>query len=238
MLLRFFCSAAKSDERNSLRESAFRFLREHEDHIRGLVLREFRYEQEYLRNLNYSPEELEVFKQQTKRVSNQAQSEIYHRGQSTLVGEDSLPLGVWVPSRGYKDLADPICDFLSSEYQRYLNRDLSRKDKAATPLVPIFVCPRCKKLVMPKRVGRRRYCSECSDRARAERYRRNASPDEGRDYAWLNRLLHQELGVRKTRRGQRKVQERISPIKGNVKRHSSPSARCRHFFVSAFSPTV
>src|SRR5260370_863982 len=28
------------------------------------------------------------------------------------------------------------------------------------------------------------------------------------------------------------------PIKGNVKRHSSPSARCRHFFVSAFSPTV
>src|SRR5580704_386639 len=31
---------------------------------------------------------------------------------------------------------------------------------------------------------------------------------------------------------------RRSPIKGNVKRHFSPSARCRHFFVSAFSPTV
>jgi hypothetical protein len=31
---------------------------------------------------------------------------------------------------------------------------------------------------------------------------------------------------------------RKSPIKGNVKRHSSPSARCRHVFVSAFSPTV
>jgi len=30
----------------------------------------------------------------------------------------------------------------------------------------------------------------------------------------------------------------LGPIKGNVKRHSSPSARCRHFFVSAFSPTV
>src|SRR5467141_1136802 len=28
-----------------------------------------------------------------------------------------------------------------------------------------------------------------------------------------------------------------SPIKGNVKRKISPSARCRHFFVSAFSPT-
>jgi len=29
-----------------------------------------------------------------------------------------------------------------------------------------------------------------------------------------------------------------SPIKGNVKRNISPSARCRSFFVSAFSPTV
>src|SRR6266403_1375881 len=30
---------------------------------------------------------------------------------------------------------------------------------------------------------------------------------------------------------------RRGPIKGNVKRKISPSARCRHFFVSAFSPT-
>jgi hypothetical protein len=29
-----------------------------------------------------------------------------------------------------------------------------------------------------------------------------------------------------------------SPIKGNVKRHISPLARCQHFFVSAFSPIV
>src|SRR5258708_2118742 len=28
------------------------------------------------------------------------------------------------------------------------------------------------------------------------------------------------------------------PIKGNVKRNTSPSARCRHVVVSAFSPTV
>src|SRR6202521_810701 len=31
---------------------------------------------------------------------------------------------------------------------------------------------------------------------------------------------------------------RKSPINGNVKRHISPSARCRHLFVSAFSPIV
>src|SRR5260370_7778262 len=30
---------------------------------------------------------------------------------------------------------------------------------------------------------------------------------------------------------------RRGPIKGNVKRNISPSARCRPFFVSAFSPT-
>ena len=31
---------------------------------------------------------------------------------------------------------------------------------------------------------------------------------------------------------------RTCPIKGNVKRQLCPSARCRSFFVSAFSPTV
>jgi hypothetical protein len=36
----------------------------------------------------------------------------------------------------------------------------------------------------------------------------------------------------------RESENRTSPIKGNVKRNTSPSARCRHFFVSAFSPTV
>ena len=168
--------------------------------IRGLVFREFRYEQEYLRDLNYSPDQLEVFKQQTQRVAKQARYQLYHHGQSKLVGEDSLPLGVWVPSKGYKDLADPICDFLTSEYEKYLNREVSRKDKKAPPLVPIFACPICDKLVMPKRIGRRYACSDCSERARAEKYRQKASPHEARDYAWLNRLLHQEPGVRKLRR--------------------------------------
>src|SRR5215469_5308889 len=30
----------------------------------------------------------------------------------------------------------------------------------------------------------------------------------------------------------------VSPIRGNVKTNISPAARCRSFFVSAFSPTV
>lgn len=223
ILLRFFCSAPSLDERDQLRGKAFEFLREHEDHIRGLVFREFRYEQEYLRDLNYSPDQLEVFKQQTERVAKQARYQVYHHGQSKLVGEDSLPLGVWVPSKGYKDLADPICDFLTSEYEKYLNREVGRKDKKAPPLVPIFVCPICDKLVMPKRIGRRYACSDCSERARAEKYRQKASPHEARDYAWLNRLLHQEPGVRKLRLGKEKVKQRLREVKARQKN----SARCQ-----------
>src|SRR6516164_5720309 len=39
ILLRFLCSEPKSEERNSLRERALGFLREHADHISGLVLK-------------------------------------------------------------------------------------------------------------------------------------------------------------------------------------------------------
>jgi hypothetical protein len=223
MVLRFLCSEPKSNERNSLRIQALNFLREHGEHIRGQVFREATFSLENLGHVNYSSDELEKFKERIKGIFDRAQYEKYHRSQSTLVGEDFLPLGLLIPSRGYQDFADPVCDFLSSEYQKYLNREVSRKDKGAGPLVPIFVCPSCKKLVMPKRVGRRRYCSECSDRARAEKYRQKASPDEGRDYAWLNRLLHQDSGARRARLRQQKVQRRLGEIKSRQKN----SPRCQ-----------
>lgn len=222
MVLSFLSSEPRSEERTSLRVQALNFLREHGEHIRGQVFREASYSFENLRNLNYTSDELENFKERIEGIFDQAQYEKYHRGQPT-VGENSLPLGLLIPSRGYQDFADPICDFLSSEYQKYLNREVSRKDKGAGPLVPIFVCPSCKKLVMPKRVGRRRHCSECSDRARAEKYRQKASPDEGRDYAWLYRLLHQESGARKARLRQQKVQQRLREIKSRQKN----SPRCQ-----------
>jgi hypothetical protein len=222
-LLRFLCSEPKSGERDSLKTQAVGFLREHGEHIKGRIFREAHYAEEHLRNLNYSPEELEKFKKQVKRIFDQAQYETNYRGQPTVVGEDSLPLGLLLPSRGYRDFADPICDFLASEYERYLNREVSRKDKKAPPLVPIFVCPSCNKLVMPKRIGRRHYCSACSDLARAERYRQKASPDEGRDYAWLYRLLLQESGARKVRLSQPKVKQRLAEIKFRQKN----SQRCQ-----------
>jgi hypothetical protein len=223
MVLRFLSSEPKSEERTSLRVQALNFLREHGEHIRGQVFREASYSLENLRYLNITPDELENFKEQIKGVLDKAQYEKYHRGQPTLVGKNSLPLGILIPSRGYQDFADPICDFLSSEYQKYLNREVNWKDKGAARPVPIFVCPRCKKLVMPKRVGRRHHCSECSDRARAEKYRLKASPDEGRDYAWLYRLQHEESGERRARLRQPKVQQRLGEIKSRQKN----SPRCQ-----------
>jgi hypothetical protein len=205
-LLRVLCSEPKSEERNKLQDQALEFLREHGEHIRGLVLKEAWYTEEYLRNLNYTPDELENRKGQIKSILDQA-----------------LPLSRFIPSRGYHDLADPICGFLSSEYEKYLNREVSRRDKKAPPLVPIFVCPSCKKLVMPERIGRRHHCSDCSDRARAEKYRQKASPDEGRDYAWLYRLQHQEPGTRRARLRQQKVKERLSEIKSRQRN----SRRCQ-----------
>jgi hypothetical protein len=224
ILLRFLCSAPKSEERNGLRDQALEFLRQHGEHISGLVLKEAGYTQEHLRNLNYSPDELENHKNQIKRIWEQSQYTSYHRGEATLVGQDSLPLGRFIPSRRYKDVADPICDFLSSEYEKYLNRE--RKDKKA-PLVPIFVCPGCKRLVMPKRIGRRQYCLECSDRRRAEKYRQKASPNEGRDYAWLYRLKHQDPGTRKARLRQQKVHKRLNEIKSRQKN----SRRCQRLLL-------
>jgi hypothetical protein len=212
-LLRLLCSEPKSGERLRLRTAALEFLDEHRVHISSLVLREAYYfprpyEEQYVRNLNYSPEELESFKRLILRIRDESRS---------------LPFGVLIPSKGYRDLADPICDFLCSEYEKYLNREVSRKDKKAAPLIPIFVCPSCKKLAMPKRIGRRQYCSECSDRARTERYRQRASPDEGRDYAWLYRLRKLDSDTRRIRLRQPKVRQRLAEIKSRQKN----SHRCQ-----------
>jgi hypothetical protein len=223
LVLRFLSSGPKSQERTSLRARALYFLREHGEHIRGQVFREAGYSLENLQKLNYSSEELGVFKEQIQEIFDQARYEKYHRGQPTLVGEDLLPLGLLIPSKGYEDFADPICDFLSMEYQKYLNREVSRRDKRSEPVVPIFVCPSCEKLVMPKRIGRRRHCAECSDQARAEKYRQRASPEEGRDYAWLYHLRKQESGIRKARLRQPKVRQRLAEIKSRQKN----SRRCQ-----------
>src|ERR1700674_45025 len=221
ILLRFLCSRPKSAERPSLRYPAQDFLLEHGQHIGALDLTEISYNEqvdESLQNFGYTPSERETFKEQSDRIWDSAQYR--RRGQHTIAGTDWLPLGIKVPTKEYRDLADPICDFLMSEYQKYLNRESSRRDKKPPPVVPIFVCPRCNKLVMPERTGRKRYCSVCTDSARAEKYRQTAPAAEGRDYQWLYRLRRKEPPLRKIFLRNGKNQERLKQVKSRQKKTS------------------
>jgi hypothetical protein len=224
ILLRFLCSRPRSAERTSLRSPALDFLVEHGQHIGAMDLTEIRYNEQVdnsLQNLGYTPSERESFKEQSDKIWHNAQ--YLPHGQHTTAGTDWLPLGIKVPTREYRDLADPICDFLMSEYQKYLNRLPTRRDKEPPPAVPIFVCPRCNKLVMPERTGRKTYCSVCTDSARAEKYRKKAPAAEGRDYQWLYRLWSKDPGSRKVFLRQQKNQERLRQIKLRQKE----SSRCQ-----------
>jgi hypothetical protein len=220
-VLRFLCSIPKSAEREALRGEALKFLHDHGPHVRGLVLKEVFYDEKALEPFNYASSELERFKEYSDKIRADAQYETYYRGERPIFGQDSLPLGILVPTRDYQDLADPICDFLLSEYQRHLNKEVRWKGRG--PVVPIFVCPQCKKLVVPSRVGRKQYCSECSDRSRARKYREKAPPYEAKDYAWLYRLKSNDSGTRKARLRQQKVQRRLNVIKSRQKE----SRRCQ-----------
>jgi hypothetical protein len=222
-LLRFLCSGPKSEDRKSLQSQAKHFLHEHGGHIGGINLVETSYSEQSLQNFNYTPAELEKFKEQSTRIWESAR--YGRRGENRLMGTNLLPLGIYVPTKDYQDLADPICDFLMSEYQKYIDRYLghSRKDKESAPVVPIFVCPRCNMLVMPERTGRKQYCSVCTDSARAEKYRQKAPGGEGRDYQWLYRLSKKDTGSRKVFLRNQKNQARLR----EVKTRQTESSRCQ-----------
>jgi hypothetical protein len=235
VLLRFLCSGPKSEERKSLRFGATRFLREHGRHIAGIHLEEVSYNEKFLQHFNFSSAELENFKKQSYKIWESAQYQ--RRGEKGLTGKDLLPLGINVPTKDYQDLADPICDFLMAEYQRYLDQYLNKeyssksiasRNKRPGRVVPILICPGCNKLVMPERIGRRQYCSACSDRARAEKYREKASPDENRDYQWLYRLRSLTPDVRRIRLRIPKSRERLQEIK--IRQRNS--TRCQRLIVA------
>jgi hypothetical protein len=211
------------------------FLFEHGQHIASLALGEVNYSDEKLRGLSFTPAERERFKEETEIVWNSAQYSIPYTvdgvRRQRLVGTNFLPLGIYVPAREYQDLADPICDFLMSEYLRalnkYIDRYSSRRDKKPAPIVPIFVCPRCNKLVMPERTGRKQYCSECTDLARAQKYREKAPAEEGRDYQWLYRLRGLEPNLRRIRLRSPKGRERLQEIKARQRN----SSRCQRLIL-------
>jgi hypothetical protein len=228
ILLRFLCSRPKSAERTSLRSSAQNFLFEHGQHIGALHITEIVYNEKVdksLENFGYAPSEREAFKEQSDRIW--ASAQYLPHGQHKPAGTDLLPLGIKVPTREYLDLADPICDFLMSEYQKYLNRQPTRRDKEPPPVVPIFVCPRCNKLVMPERTGRKTFCSVCTDSARAEKYRQHAPAAEGRDYQWLYRLKQKGPALRKIFLRNEKNLMRLNQVRSRQKE----SSRCQNLIL-------
>ncbi|MGD0908917.1 MAG: hypothetical protein ABSA96_15145 [Candidatus Acidiferrales bacterium] len=138
------------------------------------------------------------------------------------------PLGIWTPAKDYEDLADPICDFLLTEYQKYRDRDPSRLDRRPPLAVPILICPKCGRFVMPQRVGRKQACSDCSDQVRREKKRLKDLPFERADYQFLYRLKTCGPAERKLRLRQPKVQKRLKLIKERQK----DSALCQGVIVN------
>jgi len=194
-LLNWFCRSNESFD-----PIALNFLREHVDHIKWRLISPHM-PQVFLEQLEpyYSHDDLESFTEESERYSAGWQRR-------------ETPHGIQLPAKDYDDLADPICDFLLTEYQKYHAREYSRRDKKLPPLSPLFVCPRCGKLVMAERIGRRKYCPDCSDKARAKSYLKKASPDENKDYQWLYRLQKEDPGRRRARLRLPKAKQRLAEI--------------------------
>jgi hypothetical protein len=202
---------AKPMQRGESFNQAYGFLQEHIGHIKWRLI-----EVDYPRNvmpelkeLGYAPEDFYGLEEQSKKYW-----EGFRRGES--------PLGIKTPAKKYEDLADVICDFVATEYQKYREKDYSRAEKRPASPVPVIICPNCDKFVVPDRFGRKKYCSDCTNRARAESYRKKGSPNEARDYAWLYRLRQAEPRLRAARLRQPKNKQRLAEIKARQRN----SARC------------
>jgi hypothetical protein len=180
--LTWLCSDAKS--RDEYRQAALGFLYEHLAHI-TLTLGE----------VPYAPDDPEHFEESSRYYE--------HGGRS----KDDSPLGIHDLSRGYQDIADPICDFVLNEYQKYRNGEYKHP-------VPIFLCgnPNCGKLVMPQRIGRKTFCSnEC----KAAKQRLEIPQGEQTDYQWLYRLSKKSDGVKKAELRLKSSFERLMDIKAH-----------------------
>jgi hypothetical protein len=203
--------------RESLEPQAFPFLREHAAHIGGLDFGEVPYVKEPPEpKPDASAEEVKSYE---NSMEQHRESMKYWRRDGKL-RDDSL-LRYRSITRSYKDVADPICEFICIEIQKFTDGEYDRP-------TPIFACPRCGKLVMPERVGRKKFCSECTDKARAEQHRKKQSPNEATDYHWLNALVkdleHEPPNRIKMRLQNAKIRKRIEEIS----KRQRTSAKCKN----------
>lgn len=153
------CAGALCEGGKQLRRYAFEFLREHATHV------QFAFD-----SLPFAPESSEQFEKDRK---------LWHmNGQPK-----ESALGTFIRSKDYKDIADPVCDFIIDELDRM------REDGQA---IPIALCknPGCTNLIMPERIAMKGYCS---DVCKSARHRSEKPQAERNDYQWLFRryqLVH------------------------------------------------
>src|ERR1035437_5404605 len=219
-LLRWFITG-KPNDRRDLFSQGYGFLREHMQHIKW-VFNEVNPIPEARSDVDRAPDarsEVDPNWDARKDLEElyppadiERFEEVARKYWAGWRAEDS-PLGIWTPAKDYEDLADPICDFLLTEYQKYRDRDPSRRDRRPPPAVPIFICPKCGQFVMPDRIGRKQSCSDCSDQVRRERKRQKDLTFERTDYQYLYRLKTFGPTEQKIRLRQPKVQKRLKLIK-------------------------
>jgi hypothetical protein len=116
-----------------------------------------------------------------------------------------LSLLVFFGTRSYRDIADPIMGFLLEEHEKFLKGEYKEA-------IPIVVCanPACNKMVMPERVGKRKFCS---DACKALERRRIIPQKQRTDYQWAHRLWKMPPAPRLKALRNRENRERLKRIK-------------------------
>ena len=126
-------------------------------------------------------------------------------------GEQKLTLLRWyVRVKDFKDIADPICDFILEEH--------TKLQESGEPF-PIILCEYCSKLAMPERIGRMEFCS---DGCRAANYESDTPQEVRNDYQWLYRFERLKPGQRRKYLAKAERRERYNRLRAHP-----PSERCR-----------
>ncbi len=119
--------------------------------------------------------------------------------------EDRTLLGCYAVTRSYRDIADPILDFVLAEHKKFLDGEYKAP-------FPIIVCgnPACNKLAMPERIGKRKFCS---DDCKSADQRRNIPQKERTDYQWAYRLSKKQPAPKRKALNQKENRDRFKRVK-------------------------
>jgi hypothetical protein len=106
----------------------------------------------------------------------------------------------------YKDIIDPICDFILTEHERTHQTEPPQRE-----LVPIRVCkrPGCGKFIMSERKDLRKFCD---DSCRALNQGQSKSLEEKSSYMMLWRLKGKSIGTLRQELEKPQMKQRLAEI--------------------------